>query len=330
MKLATRLRYSALMALSVWLVWLFAIGYDDAFTRIKDNWQISSTMVFGSLIAGATSEGGGAVAFPIFTKVLKIPPSDAKLFSLAIQSVGMTASALLILIMRIPVEWRVILWASLGGVLGMLVGAFWISPILAPDVIKITFTMMASSFGLVLARLNRGDRSCNYAIPELGVHERSLLFLVGTFGGILSSLVGTGIDIFTFSMMVLLFRISEKVATPTSVVLMAINSVVGLAVYEGILGQMNDQVFAYWAAAVPIVVVGAPLGAIICAYMRRKMIVNFLIAIIVVELVSSLLIIPLRETVVASGVVTMLLSLAVYALMLQTRRYDPATRSAVQ
>ena len=55
------------------------------------------------------------------------------------------------------------------------------------------------------------------------------MILFGFVGGVFSGLVGNGIDIITFSLMVLLFRISEKVATPTSVLLMALNAVVGFA-----------------------------------------------------------------------------------------------------
>ncbi len=64
------------------------------FAYIQNHWEISLTMVFGSLIAGATSEGGGAVAFPVFTKLLHISPQEATVFSLAIQSVGMTAASI--------------------------------------------------------------------------------------------------------------------------------------------------------------------------------------------------------------------------------------------
>ena len=38
-----------------------------------------------------TSEGGGAVAFPVMTLALGIPPAVARDFSLMIQSCGMTA-----------------------------------------------------------------------------------------------------------------------------------------------------------------------------------------------------------------------------------------------
>ena len=58
-----------------------------------DNAQVagywaSITMVFGSMIAGATSVGGGAVAFPVFTLALGVTPLVARDFSLMIQTVG--------------------------------------------------------------------------------------------------------------------------------------------------------------------------------------------------------------------------------------------------
>ncbi len=49
---------------------------------------MSLTMIFGSMVAGATSEGGGAVAFPVMTLALKVPPSVARDFSLMCQSFG--------------------------------------------------------------------------------------------------------------------------------------------------------------------------------------------------------------------------------------------------
>ena len=49
---------------------------------------MSITMIFGSMVAGATSEGGGAVAFPVMTLVLKLSPSIARDFSLMCQSFG--------------------------------------------------------------------------------------------------------------------------------------------------------------------------------------------------------------------------------------------------
>ena len=46
----------------------------ERFGLFTDNWFMSVTMAVGSFIAGATSEGGGAVAFPVMTLGFKIPP----------------------------------------------------------------------------------------------------------------------------------------------------------------------------------------------------------------------------------------------------------------
>jgi hypothetical protein len=67
-------------------------------------YYMSITMIFGSMLAGATSEGGAAVAFPIMTLVFGIAPPIARDFSYMIQSVGMTAAAFTILYMRVQVR----------------------------------------------------------------------------------------------------------------------------------------------------------------------------------------------------------------------------------
>ncbi len=52
-------------------------------------------------IPGMTSEGGGAVAFPVMTLAFSIAPSLARDFSLVIQSCGMTAAAFTIFFMKV-------------------------------------------------------------------------------------------------------------------------------------------------------------------------------------------------------------------------------------
>jgi hypothetical protein len=64
-------------------------------------WYMSVTMIFGSMIAGATSEGGASVAFPVMTLAFGITPAVARDFSFMIQSVGMTAAAFTIFFMKV-------------------------------------------------------------------------------------------------------------------------------------------------------------------------------------------------------------------------------------
>lgn len=322
--------FHACIAVGVWLAWYLLGGGQQVIATLLANWQVTLTMVFGSFIAGATSEGGGAVAFPVFTKLLEIPPQDAKVFSLAIQSVGMTAASLLIIYMGLKVEWRVIRWASLAGIPGIIIGAVLVAPNLPPPVIKMAFTVLVTSFAITLIALNRGIRLVHERLEHPGRRELGMVLLAGFLGGMMSGMVGNGIDIITFSLMVLLFHISEKVATPTSVILMAINSLVGFALHVFLIGGFTPTVQGYWLAAIPVVVVGAPLGAMACSMLDRVVIARVLIFLIFIELVTSLWIIPLTLPVaVISGGLFLLFS-GLYLWMYSVRTYEPALASASQ
>jgi len=313
-------RLNVLLVLITWCVW-FLYTSPDSWALIRHHWQVSVTMIFGSIIAGATSEGGGAIAFPVFTKVLHIPPSDAKVFSLAIQSVGMLAASIAILMMRIKVLWRVIAWVSLGGVLGMLIGSLLLSPVLAPAIIRMLFTVLAVSLALTLTFLNVGFRLSQTAMPEIRIKEVGILLVVGVLGGVVSSLVGSGIDMICFSVLVLLFRVCESVATPTSVILMAINSLVGVLLHLFVLDGINAQVQAYWLVAVPVVVIGAPLGAYFCSRMHHLHIRYLLIALIFIELLSSLWILAFDVTLIAFSVSMLMLFSSLMVWMAKTKTY---------
>ena len=315
------LRTSFLCAIAVWSAWLTINGPGHALANLKDHWEVTVTMVFGSMVAGGTSMGGGAVAFPVLTKWLHVSPYDAKVFSLAIQSVGMGAASLTIVAMRTEVEWRLIRWVSLGGIPGIVFGSVFLAPILPPEIIKMSFTMMLSSFAILLFTLNRTRRGRNLTIPAWGRRERVLSLGVGLVGGIISGLVGSGLDIFSFSVMVLLFGLCEKVSTPTSVILMAINAWTGFILHQYFIGDFVEPVLNYWLAAVPAVVVGAPTGAMLCNLLKRQTIAKILIGLILVELVSSLILIPLNPNLISFSVCVFVLFSLIYYWMYQTKVY---------
>ena len=312
---------SIIVAITVWIVWLTVTGPSRAFTNLIANWEAAITMILGSMVAGGTSMGGGAVAFPVFTKVLHVPPNEAKVFSLAIQSVGMSAASFTIVAMKTKVEWRFIRWASLGGVPGVILGSVFLAPVLPANVIKFSFSMMVCSFGVVLFALNRSRKRRNLAIPAWGARERVFSLAAGLWGGIVSGLVGSGMDIVGFSIMVLLFGLCEKVSTPTSVILMAINAVVGFILHQYFVGDFVEPVTNYWLAAVPVVVVGAPAGAILCNLMNRKTISRVLIGLISIELVSSFLLIPLSAKLLYYSLSMFALFSSIYYWMYKSKIY---------
>ncbi|MEM9292679.1 MAG: sulfite exporter TauE/SafE family protein [Acidobacteriota bacterium] len=247
--------------LLIWGVWLTAMIHGDWWHLFLSHGAMSLTMVFGSFIAGATSEGGGAVAFPVMTLVFGLAPSVARDFSLMIQTVGMNAAAWAIFSQRIPVERRALLWASLGGSMGIIFGLEFIR--LPPAFAKIFFVSTWLAFAFALFWLNRvKDREVSSGILEFGPRQRALLLLTGAVGGMITAITGSGLDIATFALLTLRFRVSEKIATPTSVVLMAWNASVGFA-WQGLAGTsgLEPEAWRYWAVCIPVVVVGAPLGA---------------------------------------------------------------------
>ena len=312
---------SIFVAIIVWTVWLTLMGPGQAFANLIAHWEAAVTMIFGSMVAGGTSMGGGAVAFPVFTKVLHFPPQEAKVFSLAIQSIGMSAASLVIVAMNTRLEWQFVRWASLGGIPGIIISSIFLAPILPSDVIKFSFTMMVSSFAIVLFVLNRTRKSRNLAIYVWGKQERIISLVAGLWGGIVSGLVGSGMDIVCFSVMVLLFGLCEKVSTPTSVILMAINAVVGFILHRFVISDFVEPLVGYWLAAVPIVVVGAPAGAMFCSMLRRQTIAKILMGLILVESLSSFILIPLNPNLIYFSLLVFVLFSSIYFWMYQTKVY---------
>jgi uncharacterized membrane protein YfcA len=325
MILRSTLHLQAILVLVVWSLWFALGGGVQLFDVLAEHWRVSLTMAFGSLISGATAEGGGAVAFPVFTKVLHIAPADARVFALAIQSVGMSAATLVILARGIRVEWRYLGWASLGGLVGLPLGALLFAPMVSPPMTRMVFTVMQASFALALLALNWRDRACHERLPRCGPAERSVLAVAGFVGGIMTGLVGTGLDILTFSVVVLLFRLSEKVATPTSVVLMAGNSLAGFALYGWGLGSFTPEIRDWWLAAVPVVVLGAPIGAIFCSLIGRLAIARILIGLIAIEVITSLILIPLDSLTIAVSACALLTFGFLYLWMYRQTTYQPDT-----
>jgi uncharacterized membrane protein YfcA len=320
-------RVNLTIAVFVWGLWLI-FGGRLAIHHLFADWKIALTMVFGSLVGGGTSEGGGAIAFPIFTKLLHIAPYDARNFSLAIQSVGMGSATLSILYLRIPIERRVLFYAGIPGVLGVAVGAFFVAPLIPPVIVRTSFTVLVSSLGVALLLVNREKVVLrNEHIPMFGASEKGILATAGFLGGVVSALVGTGENAVTFMVMVLLFRISEKIVTPTTVILMTMVTIPGFLLHVFALKDFTPTVAGYWLAAVPVVAIGAPLGALICSHMKRHTIVLVLLFLIALEFCSTLLLVPMSRPVLWASLATLAVCGSVDWIMSRSKRYRPENRN---
>ena len=320
------LKFNAMIASVVWAGWYF-LGGDHALTCFVKNWVIGVTMFFGSMIGGATSEGSGAVAFPVFTKVLHIVPEEARVFCLAIQSIGMMCASLSIIYSRVKVEWRAIRWAAPAGMAGLVFGTYCVLPYITPALVKVSFTVMLSSMAIAIVIMNRGEKSKRHnSIPVFGTKEKAFLVAAGFAGGIMSGLVGCGENIATFMAMVLLFRITETVATPTTVILMTLVTIFGFALHALVIGDFTPVIKGYWLAAVPISCVTGPLGAFLCTLMPRKFIVNLLLTLISIEFVSTVVLVHMSPAVALTAAATLAATGLLNWYMCKVDIYCPSKR----
>jgi len=277
------------------LFWWMQAFKHDYFSLFPDRYLLCITMIFGATVAGMTSEGGGAVAFPVMTLALGIKPTVARDFSLMIQSCGMTAAAFTIFWMRIKLEKHSLIFCSSGAFAGMIFGLEIVDDLLSPPQKKLGFVCIWFSFAFSLFLLNREHKRKTFdSIVKFGVWQAVVLLFVGFLGGIFSAIAGSGVDICSFSILSLLFRISEKVSTPTSIVLMAINTVFGFYWRQMMTDTgVEPDAWGFLIVCVPIVVIFAPLGSILSSHFHRQVLAFLIYILDTVALITALVVIPL-------------------------------------
>jgi len=258
----------------VWLagfyaVWIWLVACSGGWGAIVGQWPIMATMAFGSYVSGSTPMGGGTVAFPVLVLLFEEPAALGRDFSFAIQSIGMTSASIFILCRRTPLASAMLAGAVLGSAVGTPLGILWIAPMVPGFWIKMVFATLWAAFG-VLHLVRFGEIARQTGMREF--NER-WDFRVGVLVGLLAgativSVTGIGVDMLLYAALVLLCRADPRIAIPTSVLVMAFNSLLGLAVKAG-SGDLQPGVWEKWLAAAPVVVIGAPLGAFLAGIIGR-------------------------------------------------------------
>jgi uncharacterized protein len=255
--------------------WFMLVVTGDYWQTLRGHWGIAVAMGFGSYVAGSTPMGGGTVGFPILVLLFRQPAELGRDFSFAVQSIGMTSASIFILCRRQPLEWTMLRWALVGSLIGTPLGILFIAPIVPAIAIKLMFAVVWASFGLL--HLYRTGAICANVgeTPAAHAFDRNVGFAVGLLsGGLVASITGVGIDMVLYAVMVLLMRADLKAAIPSSVIVMAFTSLVGIAT-KTVVGDVHPGVFENWLAAAPVVAVGAPFGAFIVNRIGRRPTLRF-------------------------------------------------------
>jgi uncharacterized membrane protein YfcA len=251
-------------------VWIVLLQADGAWLTAIAHWPMALAMAVGSYAAGSTPMGGGTVGFPVLVLLFDMPASLGRDFSFAVQSIGMVSAAIFIVARRQPLAWAMLKGATVGGVLGLPVGIMFFAPLIPELWIKVTFAVLWGSFGVLhLYRIN--EISGNIGMTEFDERwDHRVGFILGLMASVFAvSVTGVGIDMMLYAALVLLCRADLKIAIPTSVVIMALASLYGVAI-KSLTHSWQPGVYENWLAAAPVVALGAPLGVFIVDRLGRK------------------------------------------------------------
>ncbi|EFO85338.1 hypothetical protein CRE_24164 [Caenorhabditis remanei] len=296
------------------LWWCTAFRY-NFFPLYQSYWHMPVTMIFGALVAGMTAEGAGAVAFPVMTLVLHLDPTIARDFSLMGQSIGMMSSLVCVVFMKVKFESMAVIFGILGAIPGFIFGVHYFDPLFTGAQKKMMFVSIWTAFAFALGLLNAQKKRPTFVkIPGFSVWKASVLFLTGIVGGVFDAFAGSGIDICMFSIVTLLFRVSEKTATPTTMILKGVVSVFGFW-YRGVMmGDISETAWKYFAVTIPVVATMAPIGSFLGSHLHRQVIAGLIYVLELASLIGFLLTNP-SWALISIAVAIILLGFAFFTLI---------------
>jgi uncharacterized membrane protein YfcA len=281
------MRYWQGYVAAILVLWAFVVFGFGHWASVRAHWPMSLVMILGSLVAGSTPMGGGTVAFPILVLLFHQPAANARNFAFVIQAVGMTSALLFILGRKVPLPFRVLAGSTTGAAIGLTAGTFLISPYVSGNLVKLLFACLWMSFGLLTLSKNPeicGLKGKGPADPAVAVRVG---LAAGLIGGTIASMIGVGVEMAVYTVMVLLFRSDLKIAIPTAVSAAALASIEG-ALLHAYLGDVDHETLYNWLAASPIVIFGAPIGTYLVSIIPRTKTLYFVSFLCVLQFVWTL------------------------------------------
>lgn len=270
-----RVTAARLLPFLAWLglfysAWTLVVVLGGHWPTVVAHWEIAAAMAAGSYVAGSTPMGGGTVGFPILVLLFDQPAALGRDFSYAIQAIGMTSASIFIFCTRQSLEWPMLRAALVGTTIGTPLGIFLLAPLVPAVAVKLLFAVLWASFGLLHLQRFREITSNEGITPTQPRFDAVTGLAIGLLGGLtVVSITGAGVDMMLYVALVLLCHADLKIAIPTSVVVMAYTSVLGILIKLAV-GDVTPGVYPHWLAAAPVVALGAPLGALIVSRMGRR------------------------------------------------------------
>lgn len=332
---ALRLRPFLIWLVLFFGVWLAIVSIGDHWSTLASHWGIALAMSLGSYVAGSTPMGGGTVGFPVLVLLFDMSGSLGRNFALAVQSIGMVSASIYIFSMRRPLDWGILRPACVGSFFGMPLGAAFVAPFVPDLGVKLLFAIVWASFGVMHLVKLRELISHTGENPRWRKWDTTIGLMVGLCGGVVSSITGVGIDMLVYATLVLLYQADLKIAIPTSVVVMAFTSVIGIAWnvllqgFNPVLYRVDPAVFSNWLAAAPVVALGAPLGALVVNLISRTPTLVFVSLLCIGQFVWTLLHERVTGLPLVAAIAGVLVMNAVFHVLYRWGRGEPALEGVI-
>jgi len=259
----------SIWAVTVLCIWTYLIVTGPGFVLYDTHWIYALMMTVGAAVAGFTPEGGGAVAFPVLSLYFNISPAIARDFSLAIQSIGMVSAAIWILT-RKGHRLSVFKWVPFYAVVNFIgfVAMSTVADGINFKIIQMLFVSLALAF-IIAYLITKSQGTLDQV--DIDSKNKFLVFILASFvGGCASAMFGTGADMLIYIALTCFYSMKEKISTDISIVTMAAVTVFGIAYRTLVLDSVHPDVYYMWLAAVPIVLIFAPLGNMLLHWVRKE------------------------------------------------------------
>lgn len=255
-------------------------------------------MLFISFLTGATGSAGAALLFPILTLLLGHGIDTTRQAYFLLQATCMIYTTYSNVYMGVAMEQRALVYGSAGGVAGVLAGISTLSSRPDAEYLKMYCACIWMAVGVVtfgcnfyhtgrmfhaigawengnlLSTAADGPAYSALSLCKVLNWRVGLLIVLGFLGGLLSALVGPGVEIAMFAALVLYFQVSERVATPTITAIMAITYSLAVLGEVGSTEGIQLEAWKLWGVSIPVITVFSPLGAILGSTLHRNVILS--------------------------------------------------------
>jgi uncharacterized membrane protein YfcA len=238
------------------------LAFDNPLDLLLQNWIITPIAFIAAGFANATAIGGGFLFVPLFIFVFGLTPLVALKLSLATQAFGMSAGA--IGWGRAFIDPVALVFGGIASMAGMGIGTLVLQ--LPSELIKPAFGWISFLiFVALVLEFRFGSGAQNERIARWD--WRLLGYVVALFiGGMVTAWTAIGVGEFAAVYLLFVYGIRIEVSIATGVAILALDSVLGLAMHA-YLGGIPWEFVMFTA---PGVLVGGYTGARVGRYLEQR------------------------------------------------------------